>query len=138
MILTLDQRKRWLCQSLANRPANGFANASALTAWAKMSPTPAACSRRTPALGVQAQGHSGIGVAEPGRDNVDRDACQQQGCRVQVAQVVEPCVGEWPGWGSGRFVVSVDQLGHERGHGVGVERFAPSAGEDQAAGVVPG
>ena len=32
----------------------------------------------------------------------------------------------------------VDQLGHERGHGVGVVRFAPPAGEDQAAVVVPG
>jgi len=48
---TSDQRKR--CCLLFRLPcvANGFANASlhglAFTAWAKMSPTPAACSRRT-------------------------------------------------------------------------------------------
>jgi len=47
---TSDQRKR--CCLLFRLPcvANGFANASlhglAFTAWAKMSPTPAACSRR--------------------------------------------------------------------------------------------
>src|SRR5213078_958664 len=41
-------------------------------------------------------------------------------------------------WGSGRTVVSVDQLGHERADSVGVERFAPPVGEDQAAAVVPG
>jgi hypothetical protein len=34
--------------------------------------------------------------------------------------------------------VPVDQLGHERGHGVGVERFTPPAREDQAAAVVSG
>src|ERR1039457_6449126 len=32
-----------------------------------------------------------------------------------------------------RLVVSVDQLAHKRGHGVGVERFTPPGGEDQAA-----
>jgi hypothetical protein len=32
----------------------------------------------------------------------------------------QPC-----GRGSGRLVVVVDQLGHERGHGVGIEGFAP-------------
>jgi hypothetical protein len=34
--------------------------------------------------------------------------------------------------------VLVDQLGHERGQGIGVERSAASAGEDEAASVVPG
>ena len=31
-----------------------------------------------------------------------------------------------------------DQLAHERGHGIGIERFAPPAGEDQATVVIPG
>jgi len=34
--------------------------------------------------------------------------------------------------------VCADQLGHERADRVGVERFAPPVGEDQAAVVVPG
>jgi hypothetical protein len=46
-------------------------------------------------VGVDAQGDGGIGVAESCSDEVNRDARQEQSGRVQVAQVVEPCVGEW-------------------------------------------
>jgi hypothetical protein len=34
--------------------------------------------------------------------------------------------------------VLTDQLAHQRGHGVGIERFASPAGEDQAAVAIPG
>jgi hypothetical protein len=57
---------------------------------------------------------------------------------VQVAQIVQPGVGQRPFWSSDRFVVGGDQLAHQRGHGVGVKRFAPLGGEDQAADVSPG
>jgi hypothetical protein len=39
-------------------------------------------------VGVHAKGDGRVRVAEPGRDDVSRDAGQQQGCRVQVPQVV--------------------------------------------------
>ena len=89
-------------------------------------------------VGVDAQGHGGAGVAEAGGYDVDGDSGEKQRGRVQVAQLVQPGVGEWCGRGSGRPVVCADQLGHERADRVGVERFAPPVGEDQAAVVVPG
>ena len=46
-------------------------------------------------VGVNAQGHGGIGVTEASNDYVDRDACEQQRGRVQVAQVMQPCVRQW-------------------------------------------
>ena len=48
-------------------------------------------------VGVDAQGHGRVGMAEPGRDDVDRDARQEQRGRVQVAQIMQPGVGEWLG-----------------------------------------
>ena len=42
-------------------------------------------------VGVNAQGHGGIGVAEANSGYVDRDACEQQRGREQVAQVMQPC-----------------------------------------------
>jgi hypothetical protein len=38
----------------------------------------------------------------------------------------------------GRLVAGVDQLAHQPGHGVGIERLAPFGGEDQAVMVNPG
>jgi len=53
----------------------------ALTAWAKIAPAPAACSQH---VGVDAQGHSWVGVAEPGGGDVDGIPGQKQCGRVQV------------------------------------------------------
>ena len=36
-------------------------------------------------VGVDAQGHGGVGVAQPGSDHMDRDSREQQCGRVQVA-----------------------------------------------------
>jgi hypothetical protein len=69
---------------------------------------------------------------------VHRDPGEKQRGRVQVTQIVQPGMWQRPGRGSDRPVVSVDQLGHQRGHGVGVERLTPRAGEERAAAVVPG
>ena len=44
-------------------------------------------------VSVDAQGHGRVGMAEAGGDNVDRDACQEQCGRVQVAQIMEAGVG---------------------------------------------
>jgi hypothetical protein len=43
-------------------------------------------------VGVDAQGYGGVGVAEPGGDYVDGDSREEQGGRVQVAQVMQPGV----------------------------------------------
>jgi hypothetical protein len=51
-------------------------------------------------VGVDAQGHGRVGVAEAGGDDVDWDSCEQQGGRVQVAQVMQPGVLQWLTWGS--------------------------------------
>jgi hypothetical protein len=59
---------------------------------------------------VDAQGHHGIGVAEAGSDDVDGDARQEQCGRVQVAQVMQPGVGQRLGRASDRLVVAVDSL----------------------------
>ncbi len=48
-------------------------------------------------VGVDPQCHGRVSVTEPGSDDVDRDAGQQQGGRVQVAKIVQPGVGERPG-----------------------------------------
>jgi len=78
-------------------------------------------------VGVDAQGHGGVSVAEPCGYHVNRDSGEQQCGRVQMAQIMESSVRQRLGPGSDRLVVLVDQLGDERGHGVGVERFAPPA-----------
>jgi hypothetical protein len=50
-------------------------------------------------VGVDAQGHGRVGVAEPGGDHVDGDARKEQRGRMQVAQIMlagrEAAV--WPG-----------------------------------------
>jgi len=53
-------------------------------------------------VGVDAQSDGGVGVAEAGGDDVDRDACEQQCGRVQVAQIMQPGVRQRLGRGSGR------------------------------------
>jgi len=53
-------------------------------------------------VGVDAQSHGGVGVAEAGGYDVDGDSGEKQRGRVQVAQIVQPGMGEWGGWGSGR------------------------------------
>lgn len=65
-------------------------------AWAKMSPTPAVLAQD---VGVDAQSHGRIGMAEAGGDHMDWDAREQQGGCMQVAKIMQPCVGERPGWG---------------------------------------
>jgi len=45
-------------------------------------------------VGVDAQGHGGAGVAEAGGHDVDGDSGEKQRGRVQVAQLVQPGVGE--------------------------------------------
>jgi hypothetical protein len=55
-----------------------------------------------------------------------------------MAQIMQPHMGQWPSRGSDWLVVHADQLAHERAHGVGIERFTPPVGEDQAAAVIPG
>jgi hypothetical protein len=40
-------------------------------------------------VGVDAQGHGWVGVAEPGSDDMYRDSGQKQCGGVQVAQVVQ-------------------------------------------------
>ena len=44
-------------------------------------------------VGVDPERDGRVGVAEAGRDDVDRDAGQQQGRGVEVAQVVQAGVG---------------------------------------------
>jgi hypothetical protein len=39
-------------------------------------------------VGVHAQRDGGVGMAEPGGDDMDRDACEQQGRGMDVAQVM--------------------------------------------------
>jgi len=51
---------------------------------------------------VDAQRHGWVGVAEPSGHDVHRDPGEKQRGRVQVAQIVQPGMGEWGGWGSGR------------------------------------
>ena len=97
-----------------------------------------ACRLFTQDVRVDPQCHGRVSVTEPGSDDMDRDACQQQGRRVQVAKIVQPGVGERPGRWRVCVVMAVDQVGHERSHGVGVERLSPSIGKDQAPGVGPG
>lgn len=77
-------------------------------------------------VGVDAQGYGGVGVAEAGGCDVDGDSGEKQRGRVQVAQIVQPGMGEWGGWGSGRPVVCVDQLGHECADRVGGRAVRPT------------
>ena len=42
---------------------------------------------------VDAEGNSRVGVPQAGSDDMNRDAGEQQRCRVQVSQVMEPGVG---------------------------------------------
>jgi hypothetical protein len=60
-------------------------------------------------VGVDAQGHGGVGVAEAGGYDVDGDSGEKQRRGVQVAQLVQPGMGEWRGRGSGRPVVCADE-----------------------------
>jgi hypothetical protein len=39
-------------------------------------------------VGVHAQRDRGVGMAEPGGDQVHRDACQQQGRGMDVSQIM--------------------------------------------------
>jgi hypothetical protein len=50
-------------------------------------------------VGVDAQGYGGVGVAEAGGYDVDGDSGEKQRGRVQVAQIVQPGMGEWRGQG---------------------------------------
>ena len=43
-------------------------------------------------VGVDAQGHGGVSVAEAGRDDMDWDSRQEQCSRAQVTQVMQPGV----------------------------------------------
>ena len=43
-------------------------------------------------VGVHAQGDSRVGVAQAGRDDMHRDAGEQQGRSVKVSEVVQPGV----------------------------------------------
>ena len=49
-------------------------------------------------VGVDAQGHGGVTVAEASGDDVDRDACQQQRGRMQVSQIMQPGIGRVAWW----------------------------------------
>jgi hypothetical protein len=44
-------------------------------------------------VGVDAEGDGRVGVAQASRDDMNRDAGEQQGSGVQVPQVVQPGVG---------------------------------------------
>jgi hypothetical protein len=88
-------------------------------------------------VGVDAQGYGRVGVPEPSCDHMDRDSCQEQSGRVQVTKIMQAGMLERLCQGSDRLVVLVDQLRHERGHGIGIEGFTPSGHEDQAARVCP-
>jgi len=71
-------------------------------------------------------------MAEPSGYYVNRDACQQQSGRVQVAEIMKPGVRDLPGRRRGLLVVRLDHLGHQRS-----ERLAPLADEDQATAISP-
>jgi hypothetical protein len=86
---------------------------------------------------VDAQGHGRVRVAKAGGHDVDWDSSKQQRGRVQVMQIMQAGVGQRLVGRPDCLVVRIDQLGHQRGHGVRVERFAPLADEDQAAGISP-
>ena len=74
--------------------ANGFANAGAHGLGEDFTD---ACRLFAQDVRVDPQCHGRVSVSEPGSDDVDRDACQQQRRRVQVAKIVQPGVGERPG-----------------------------------------
>lgn len=57
---------------------------------------------------------------------------------MQVAQIVKPGVRQGLSGRDDRLVVAVDQLGHQRGDGIGVKRLAPFGDEDQTIIVCPG
>jgi hypothetical protein len=88
-------------------------------------------------VGVDAQRHGRVSVAKPGGDDMNWNSGKEQRGRVQMAQIVQAGVRECLGRGSDRLVVFVDQYVHQRGHGVGVKRLTPSAGENQAIAVGP-
>jgi hypothetical protein len=88
-------------------------------------------------VGVDPQCHGRICVAEPRGHYVYRDPGQEQGGRMQVAKIMQACVRQRLSCRD-RLVVLGDHLGHESGHGVGVEGFAPPADEDEIAAVCPG
>ena len=85
-------------------------------------------------VGVDPERDGRVRVAKPGRDHVDRDPGQQQGRGVEMAQVMKPGVGQRvPGPGTVvRLVVRGDELGHQRGHGVGIDGLAPTGREHVA------
>jgi hypothetical protein len=89
-------------------------------------------------MSVDAQGDGRVSVDESGGDHVDRNSSEQQSSGVQMTQIMQS--GRWQrlGWTNDGVVGCADQLAHKSAHGVGVERFSPSGGEDQAAVVVPG
>ena len=77
-------------------------------------------------------------MPEAGRYDVDRDAGEQQGRGVQVTKIMQPGVRQALIRLSECLVVAVDQLGHERGDGIGIKGLAPFADEYQAVAVAPG
>ena len=50
-------------------------------------------------VGVDAQSHGGVGMAEAGGYDMYGDSGEKQRGRVQVAQIVQPGMGEWRGQG---------------------------------------
>jgi hypothetical protein len=56
------------------------------------------------------QRYGGVGVAKPCGDDVDRDSREQQRGRVQVAQIVQPSVGQRLGRGVAALSCSLISL----------------------------
>jgi hypothetical protein len=116
------------------RLANGFANRRLRRAGEDIPDTEGMLAEN---VRVDAQRYGRISVAEPGGDNMDRHPGQQQRRGMQVTQVMQTGMRQRLSRRH-RFVVRGNQLVHERGHGVRVERLAPFGGEDQAVTVAPG
>jgi len=87
---------------------------------------------------VDAQRYGWIGMAEARCYDVDRHSRQQQRSGVQVPEIMKPSVRQGLARCHNRPVVPVDQLGHQCGNRIGIERLAPLGGEHKAVGVSPG
>jgi hypothetical protein len=87
-LTTTSELLRCFCRfSFLCSLANAFANANPGLPGRKCRD---ACPVLTQDMGVDPQRHCRVGVAEPGGDHVDRDACQQQCGGVQVAKTMQP------------------------------------------------
>ena len=73
-------------------------------------------------------------MAEAGRDDVNRDAGQEQRRRVDVAEIVEP--GERERLRRVRLVLPGGQGRHEGRHGVRVDRRSPATKAAEPAMVI--